>query len=328
MTGLIKGLQPYSPAWKNHGTGGGTSFTLDVSSTTNATILIVGGVVQLAGTDYTVSGTTVTTTTSVTSGVEVISAVLYDLGSVTTPAAGSVNFDALGFTSQAQGDILYRGASSWARLAAGTSGHVLQSGGSGGNPSWVAPAGGAWSFINTTTFSSTSNYTFTAFDASTYDAYMFMLINVIPATDGVYLNMYTSTDGGSNYDSGSTDYNWVFNSSTVNNSDSGVDGDVDADDSVIKLTGDTSGAANQVGSGSEEHGVSGQIWLYDPASTKNTHGTYDLMYQSTTPESVVQIAKGGFCRMSAADVDAIKIEFTSSSNIESGQINAYGVKNA
>jgi hypothetical protein len=140
--------------------------------------------------------------------------------------------------------------------------------------------------------------------------------------------MYTSTDGGSNYDSGSTDYNWVFNSSTVNNSDSGVDGDIDADDSVIKLTGDTSGAANQIGSGSVEHGVSGQIWLYDPASTKNTHGTYDLMYQSATPESVVQIAKGGFARMSAADVDAIKIEFTSSSNIETGQINAYGLANA
>lgn len=36
----------------------------------------------------------------------------------------------------AQGDILYRGSSGWARLGAGTSGQVLVTGGPGGNPSW------------------------------------------------------------------------------------------------------------------------------------------------------------------------------------------------
>jgi len=327
MSGLFKNLQPYNPSWKNHGTGGGTSFTLDVPSTTNATLLTIGGVLQLAGTDYTVSGTTVTTTSSVASGVEVISAVLYDLGSVTTPGAGTVNFDALSFTSQAQGDLLYRGASSWARLAAGTSGHVLQSGGSGGNPSWVAPAGGAWSLISATTLSSDANYSFTGFNASTYDAYVFVLINVIPATDAVHIHMTTSSDGGSSYDSGASDYNWLMARNKDMVSDGGDGGDADADDAHIALIGDNSGAANVIGSDSDEHGVSGQIWLYDPASTKNTHGTYDLMYQSTTPENLVNIAKGGFARMSAADVDAIRIEF-SSGNIESGQINAYGVKNS
>lgn len=38
----------------------------------------------------------------------------------------------------AHGDILYRGASGWARLAAGTSGNFLRTNGSGQNPSWVA----------------------------------------------------------------------------------------------------------------------------------------------------------------------------------------------
>lgn len=38
--------------------------------------------------------------------------------------------------SAAQGDILYRGASAWARLAAGSSGQVLKSNGAGANPSW------------------------------------------------------------------------------------------------------------------------------------------------------------------------------------------------
>lgn len=45
--------------------------------------------------------------------------------------------------SAAQGDILYRGASGWARLAAGTNGHVLTTGGAGANPSWAAASGSA-----------------------------------------------------------------------------------------------------------------------------------------------------------------------------------------
>jgi hypothetical protein len=39
--------------------------------------------------------------------------------------------------SAAQGDILYRSASGWARLAAGTSGQVLKTQGAGANPVWT-----------------------------------------------------------------------------------------------------------------------------------------------------------------------------------------------
>jgi microcystin-dependent protein len=50
--------------------------------------------------------------------------------------------------SAAQGDILYRGSSSWARLGAGTAGQVLQTGGSGANPAWatVIPTGTIWMY--------------------------------------------------------------------------------------------------------------------------------------------------------------------------------------
>ena len=67
--------------FKNHGTGGGTSFTLDLQATTNSVLLAVGGVLQEPGVDYTVSGTTITTTTSVTAGIEV------GLGVIVTHAA-------------------------------------------------------------------------------------------------------------------------------------------------------------------------------------------------------------------------------------------------
>lgn len=44
--------------------------------------------------------------------------------------------------SAAQGDILYRGASAWARLGAGTSGYFLKTLGTGANPAWAAGGGG------------------------------------------------------------------------------------------------------------------------------------------------------------------------------------------
>lgn len=41
-------------------------------------------------------------------------------------------------TNVARGDVLYRGASKWNNLAAGTAGYVLTSGGAGADPSWTA----------------------------------------------------------------------------------------------------------------------------------------------------------------------------------------------
>lgn len=49
---------------------------------------------------------------------------------------------ALYFASEAQGDIIYRGASDWARLGAGTLGGLLQTGGAGQNPTWVTTVDG------------------------------------------------------------------------------------------------------------------------------------------------------------------------------------------
>lgn len=45
--------------------------------------------------------------------------------------------------SAAQGDILYRDASGWARLGAGTSGHFLKTNGTGANPAWAAASAAA-----------------------------------------------------------------------------------------------------------------------------------------------------------------------------------------
>lgn len=80
--------------------------------------------------------------------------------------------------SAAQGDILYRGASSWTRLGAGTSGQYLKTQGTGANPVWAtvssttsrradfslidfsgyAPSGGISSSINGDPFPDANDY--------------------------------------------------------------------------------------------------------------------------------------------------------------------------
>jgi hypothetical protein len=59
-------------------------------------------------------------------------------------SAGTNGTDGTDLTSTltTQGDIVYRNASGLARLGAGTSGQVLQTNGTGANPSWVDASGG------------------------------------------------------------------------------------------------------------------------------------------------------------------------------------------
>lgn len=70
--------------------------------------------------------------------------------------------------SEAQGDILYRGASTWERLAASTAGLFLKTQGAGANPVWAAP-GGVTVEIGTFTITNaggTGNKTITLSNAS------------------------------------------------------------------------------------------------------------------------------------------------------------------
>lgn len=60
--------------------------------------------------------------------------------------------------SAAQGDLLYRGASVWGRLAAGTLGQQLLSGGASANPSWGS-AGGQLLHVNEETANNTNSTT-------------------------------------------------------------------------------------------------------------------------------------------------------------------------
>ncbi|MDD1677633.1 MAG: hypothetical protein LUO93_00420, partial [Methanomicrobiales archaeon] len=64
-------------------------------------------------------------------------------GGVAVPTASGLSAVIDNIIGSTQGQILYRGASAWSALSAGTSGQVLQTNGAAANPSWVTPTGGS-----------------------------------------------------------------------------------------------------------------------------------------------------------------------------------------
>lgn len=98
--------------------------------------------------------------------------------------------------SAAQGDILYRDSSGWARLAAGTSGRFLQTQGTGANPVWAAGGSGPLSFISDTTVagSAATNITVSGLDIDTDKGYMVQIALAGAAAGAATLNIFFNAD--------------------------------------------------------------------------------------------------------------------------------------
>jgi len=160
--------------------------------------------------------------------------------------------------------------------------------------------------------SNAASVAFTQFDSSKYDAYVFYYYYVIPATDNVYFIWNSSTDGGSSYAESNGDYKY---------GQSGAGGNV--------AYGYVN-ASYQVGSDTNEFGITGAINLMQPHNTT----TYKYFQSSSGPtygKTNGEIATdtndyGNSYRISTADIDAIRFKFTSG-NIESGEIVMYGIAN-
>ena len=196
-----------------------------------------------------------------------------------------------------------------------------------GDNSWAAPGGGAWSLISSTDISNAATFNFTAVDASSYDAYCAFLQHLIPATDNVDFHMTTSTNGGSSYDTGSSDYRWTQNATEDEVTTTQRHFDYDA--ASIQLTAAGTSIHCNVGSDSEEDGVSGFIYIIAPHVAKLTTINWSINYITATPGTPKQIGRvdGVAARNSQADVDAWSLYFASG-NIESGTASVFGIKNS
>jgi len=210
--------------------------------------------------------------------------------------------------SSAQGDIAYHNGTRYVRLAPGTSGNFLKTQGAAANPIWDSP--GMGTLITSTTASAASTVDFTSFrDDALYRNYVVYGANITlsgAATTDILLRV--STDGGSSYDSGASDYNY---GATAFGDSGATTTFVDSANDSIKLT--------------ESHDAAvpmGFIFrIYSPSTTQRIVIEYDSSFGGGS--NTVQRATGVGRRNASQDLDAFRI--LPSTGTISGEFQLYGL---
>lgn len=160
--------------------------------------------------------------------------------------------------------------------------------------------------------SATIDFVLTSY-LSTYRAFKVVMTGVAPATDDVQFVMRTSTNAGSSYDSGASDYKWGSHAL----SDAGTATPLgDTADTSIRIAASVDNSATS--------SLSGEVWLYKPASTTlHTNVKSDVVFVANGGDLIRQSCMGQ--RATAADVDAIRF-LMSSGNIASGTFALFGIR--
>tara|TARA_R110002126_G_C10337321_1_gene490465 strand:- start:279 stop:944 length:666 start_codon:yes stop_codon:yes gene_type:complete len=175
---------------------------------------------------------------------------------------------------------------------------------------------GGFRFISSVDLSNDVTVEFTGFDATLYDSYRFLYSNVIPATDNVVLDMQFSSDGGTTWDVGASDYTYLR---------AGYAGDpvwTYSQTTSTKIRLNSYG----IGGAANEDGTSGDLVIHGPHLAKRT---------MTSTSHVGVGANGGLAvggvawgrRNSAVATNAVRF-FFSAGNLESGTITMYGMVNS
>lgn len=220
------------------------------------------------------------------------------------PAQELTASQVLDFVGSTQGQLVYRGASNWTVLNPGTAGQALLTGGPAANPAWGSAGGVVLLASGTFTSVATGAVVLTGFSAYRM---LKIILYALPATDGVALQMRTSTNGGSSYDSGASNYDYadfeVLNSAAT-------DINASAAATLIQWTGANIGNATS-------EGVSGEIDVINHTSATlftKFRGLFSYMDDNLTTRTNGVMSAG--TRRAAADVDAVQFSF-SSGNIAS-----------
>jgi len=205
------------------------------------------------------------------------------------------------------------GPPAWATLTAGTGTSISNT--AGGATINFDDALQDFELIATVTASGASEVTFTGL-SSTYDTFWISFQGVQPTNDAEIMYLRTSTDNGSTYDSGASDYAW---SSSGTNDGGTIDPEGSSADTQISLAGDQS--SEELGNSTNET-LSGNLTIYNPLDTQWTKFNFNFTYLDLSGDS--NSLTGGGARLSTADVDALRI-FMATGTIN-GLFKLYGFK--
>tara|TARA_R110000822_G_scaffold48803_1_gene128194 strand:- start:196 stop:1119 length:924 start_codon:yes stop_codon:yes gene_type:complete len=228
----------------------------------------------------------------------------------TLPVAGGGTGAA---THTANNVLIGAGTSAVTSVAPSTSGNVLTSTGT----VWAstAPAGGGAGlvFVSTATASDDATLSFTGI-SSTYAQYVFIISALRPATSGAELRLRVSTNGGSSYDTGSTDYCSGVRYLIGGTLSMGVNDN----DTFLRVGPPTGNASND--------SVNGRMELHSASdSAKFTQISSLGSFSRTNGDPKAYYSGGG--RKSVAAHNAVQFSM-SSGNITSGSIRMYGIANS
>lgn len=159
-----------------------------------------------------------------------------------------------------------------------------------------------------------SSYDFASYITSTYDEYVFRLINVVPSA-GAIPWVRSSTNAGVSFDSGASDYGSV--------------GNIAAPSPAITAFGSTGAAQfalsdSNVSSTASHGGLNGTLTLIAPSGTTQQKVMNFEGHQASTGTTHYKVAAAGV-RLSTADIDAMRFMFSGGATIASGTIRMYGV---
>lgn len=242
-----------------------------------------------------------------------------DKGDITVSGSGTtwnIDANAVGTTEIADGSVTF---GKLAGAAVITSGETVAS---NDNDTSLPTTAAVIDYANsvgrvllaTKTASASATLDFTEFNNAVYSRYLFILENVKPATDLVTLLLRTSTNAGSSYDAGATDYSYA---NTLLASNSTLTQSVATGATAINLT-----FPNDAGNAAGEDGVTGDLWLYHAANgSVKTREAFQGMYDNGSGVLVSIDGKGR--RNTTQDTDAVRFLF-SSGNIASGTIRMFG----
>jgi hypothetical protein len=182
----------------------------------------------------------------------------------------------------------------------------------------AAVPSGKMILLSTQTASASATISFTSGIDSTYDSYVFKLINIHPATYDKILEFNMSTDGGSNYN--------VTKTTTSFRAYHGEGGgealQYRASDDLAQGTGFqflTTGSDN-----SDDACINSELKIFSPSSTTFVKHFIARTIDSGSGDYAIDIYTAGYGNTTSA-VNAIRFKM-SSGNIDSGVIKLYGIK--
>jgi len=178
--------------------------------------------------------------------------------------------------------------------------------------------GGVWNLIETQTASSDATLDFTSGIDSTYDEYVFKLINIHPETDNVYFQFQGNAVGGSGYNETITSTAFY-----AQHKEDGTDGEMAYDSGSDLAQGTAFQQISKNIGNDNDQSTSGYLYLFNPSSTTFVKHFIIISNMYMYQEYTYVVRRGGYFNTTSA-IDEIQFQM-SSGNIDAGTISLYGI---